>query len=156
VASGDPETYRIRRAFEAARLRMCQLADPDCLPDELSNMLHHHYRLGELRRRRWRLTNTRTDKKAFDARVQAVPGALGAMWIRSYDTHDAELVVEVGGLFSNYMTNLFGVLVWQPRSALPFTAPDGDGRYRDYDAALDGRPVLDSLSRAFDGLAALP
>jgi hypothetical protein len=54
-AMGDPELTAVRRPFEAAFLRMCQAGDLDLLRDELSNMLHHMYRLSELCCRRWQV-----------------------------------------------------------------------------------------------------
>src|ERR687888_660317 len=83
----DPELTAVRRAFNAAFLRMCQATEVDVQHDELSNMLHHLYRLGELCSRRWQLTG-----KAFWAKVGVVPGALGALWIRCYDTHELAIV----------------------------------------------------------------
>jgi hypothetical protein len=52
---GDPDLTAVRRPFDAAFLRMCQAENLDLLRDELSNMLHHMYRLSELCRRRWQV-----------------------------------------------------------------------------------------------------
>jgi hypothetical protein len=146
----DPEMTTVRRAFDAASRRMCEAGDEGQLADELSNMLHHLYRLGELQSHRWGLT-----KSAFNAKVSAVPGALGGLWIRAFDTHEVATVSELGDLISDYYTNIYGVLVWRSHAAMPFANSDKDGRYVDYDTNLQDRPVLDTLNAAFSGLEAL-
>jgi hypothetical protein len=80
----DPELAAVRRAFDAAYRRMVECSNLEELPDELSNMLHHLYRLGELRKRKWKAAVQGFTKKDFVARVgRGVHGALGAIWIRT-------------------------------------------------------------------------
>ena len=153
---GDPGLTVVRRPFDAALLRMCQAGDVDLLRDELSNMLHHMYRLGELCARRWGLKG---DHMGFNAKVlKAVPGALGAMWMTTYDTHDLFSVSTTGDVYSNFYTNLYGVAVWEPISGMPFVNKPskawGVERYDDY-KNLEDRPILDTTRRAFDGMASL-
>jgi hypothetical protein len=144
----------VQRPFDAAFLRMCQAGDVDLLGDELSNMLHHMYRLIELCRRRWQLNSSGLDARV----VNVVPGALGAAWIRSYDTHEIAEVSTIRDVYSGFYTALNGVLVWKPVAAMRFVSKPTKGsaftRYQDY-RSLENKPVLDTMRRAFDGLAAL-
>jgi hypothetical protein len=154
----DDEFEAVRRPFDAALLRMCQAGDVDLLRDELSNMLHHMYRLGELRRRRWSIS---TDVNAqVNQRAKAVPGVMGALWIRCYDTHEIASLATPGDVYSDYYTEMYGVLVWKPLAAMPFASRPKrvamSDRYDDYEVALRNKPVLDTLRGAFDGLKALP
>jgi hypothetical protein len=48
----DPELHAVTYAFDAAFQRMCEATDDDALMAELSNVLHHLFRLRELCRRR--------------------------------------------------------------------------------------------------------
>ena len=151
----DPELTAVRRPFDAAFLRMRQAGDVDLLRDELSNMLHHLYRLGELCARRWQLKGNHA---GFNARVKVVPGALGAMWIRTYDTHEIASVSTMADLYSDFYSDLYGVAVWKPVAAMPFVSKPSTGwvvaRYNDY-RGLENKAVLDTMRRAFDGLASL-
>ena len=86
-----PQLERIRRAFDAAFLRMSVAKTPGDLEDELSNMLHHLYRLGELCR--WRLgpPGDPLDKKEFGKVLLGsddLRAARAAMWVRNDDTHN--------------------------------------------------------------------
>jgi hypothetical protein len=149
----DPELTAVQRPFDAAFARMCRAGDIDLAIDELSNMLHHMYRLGELCGRRWQVTAS-----GFNANVvNVVPGALGAIWIRSYDTHEIAEVSTIGGVYSGFYTALYGVLVWKPVAAMRFVSKPSKGsvvaRYQDYQRHLENKPVLDTMRRAFDGLA---
>ncbi len=151
----DPEFTAVRRPFDAAFLRMRQAGDVDLLRDELSNMLQHLYRLGELRRRRWQLK--RNDHERFNAKAKVVPGALGAMWIRTFDTHELFSLSMMSDLYSDFFSDLYGVSAWKPVAAIVSKPPGGWAlvRYEDYQAHLENKPVLDTMRRAFDGLASL-
>jgi hypothetical protein len=147
----DEEMTRVARPFEAAFARESAATDTGHLVDELSNMLHHVYRLGELTQRRLGL-----DTASFNARIFAdAPGVAGCLWIRCYDTHDIAVVAGAQDVFSDYFTELNVVLVWQPLAAMPFTKADEAGRSSDYEKHLAGKPVLDTIRKAFDGLVAL-
>ena len=65
----DPELVAVRRAFGATYRRMVECSNLEELPDELSNMLHHLYRLGELRKRRWKVAIQGFTEKDFVARA---------------------------------------------------------------------------------------
>jgi len=152
----DPELTAVRRAFDAAFQRMCEVTDRDELRDELSNLLHHLYRLGELRSRRWGTNGQKLAEGDFNARVTQVPGVLGALWIRSYDTHEIATVSKFKDVYSGFYTKMYGVLVWQCIGYMPFVKlPKPADRYVDYQSNLENKPVLDTLRSAFDGLAAL-
>lgn len=86
---------------------MCEAANVDTLQDELSNMLHHMYRLGELRKRRWEVSNPKFTDNDFIRRVIQVRGALGALWIRNYDTHQIARVSQFADMYS-----IFYIKMW--------------------------------------------
>jgi hypothetical protein len=152
--TADPRLDRVRRAFDAAFLRMCTAHTVADLEDELSNLLHQLYRLGELCR--WRLgtpAGTKLNPKDFAAVLSGsddLRAARAAMWARRFDTHDLIVVASLADLFSDFYTEMFGVLAWQP-----LAQTDPDGRHLDYAAMLEGRPVLDTIRRAFDAMAGL-
>ena len=153
----DQELERVRRAFGSAFGRMCAASTVADLEDELSNMLHQLYRLGELCR--WRLgpTSTKLSPLAFGTLLAGsddLRAARAAMWARRFDTHDLVVVATPAGLYSNYYTAMYGVLAWQPLTSLP-EPTDPDGRHLDYADVLEGRAVLDTMRRAFDAMAGL-
>lgn len=153
----NSELTAVRRAFDSAYFRMCLGTNAETLQDELSNALHHMYRLGELRKRQWETNCNDGTTNHFAARVKQVRGALGALWIRAYDTHQIATVSELDAQYSRVHTAMHGVLLWKPASALDcIVMPKDYDRYTDYLAHLAQRPVLDTLRAAFDGLAALP
>ena len=153
----DVEMTAVRRAFDTAYRRMLECTVPDELPDELSNMLHHLYRLGELRKRRWRATIPDFVNRDFGPRVTQVPGALGALWIRCYDTHEIAILSEMRDVYPSVYPAIYGVLVWKPTEAMSFINPPEDrGAYTDYNEHLANKVAFDTLRAAFDGLAVLP
>jgi hypothetical protein len=94
-----------------------------------------------------------------DRVVNVVPGALGAIWIRRYDTHHLFEVADIGAVFSDFYTKMYnGILAWKPVASMDFVEkPDEDWaltRYQDYQG-LENKAVLDTMRRAFDGLASL-
>lgn len=156
-APADPELAAVRRAFDAAYRRMVGCSSSEELPDELSNMLHHLYRLGELRKRRWKATFHGFTEKDFIARVGQAHGALGAIWIRTFDTHEIATVADIGDKYAHVYTAIYGVLVWRQPAAMPFLImPNEIARFNDYQAHLADQVVLTTLRAAFDGLTALP
>jgi hypothetical protein len=154
MPTADPRLDRVRRAFDAAFRRMCAAPTVADLEDELSNLLHQLYRLGELCR--WRLgtpAGTKLSSQDFGVVLSGsddLRAARAAMWARRFDTHDLVVVASLAGLFSGFFTEMFGVLAWQP-----LAQTDPDGRHLDYAAVLEGRPVLDTIRRAFDAMAGL-
>lgn len=89
---------RIRRAFDAAFLRLCEAKNPQIAEDELSNLLSQIYRLRELVRKE--LGDT-----PFRAAMSVTPerqAAGGAVWVRTFDTHDAVVVGKMGDIYTDY------------------------------------------------------
>lgn len=155
--STDAEMTAVRRAFDTAYRRMLECTVPDELPDELSNMLHHFYRFGELRKRRWKATIPGFVNRDFGPRVAQVPGALGALWIRCYDTHEIAKLSDLKDVYARVYPAIYRVLVWKPAEAMPFISPPEDrGPYTDYNEHLANKVAFDTLREAFDGLAVLP
>jgi hypothetical protein len=153
----EQELTAVRRAFDSAFFRMCLGTHADVLQDELSNALHHMYRLGELCKRQWEASSGGCSAGDFIARVRQVPGALGALWIRAFDTHQLAALTELNGQYSRAQTAMVRALIWKPASAMPFLVMPRDyDRYTDYLLHLSQRPVHGTLRAAFDGLAALP
>jgi hypothetical protein len=88
--------------------------------------------------------------------VTQAPGVLGALWIRSYDTHEIATVSKFKDVYSGFYTKMYGVLVWQCIADMPFVRlPKATDRYVDYQSNLENKPVLDTPRFAFDGLAAI-
>lgn len=130
---------RVARAFDAAFSRYCGAGSFEGQEDEASNMLHHLYRLRSLR------------PDDFDVPSIGNGDLVAALlWVRNRDTHRLVKIADHGDLVSNFMTNLFGGLVWAERSsfAASATAPSATK----YDSVATGRPVLDTLRLAFDSL----
>ena len=79
--------------------------------DELSNALHHLYRLGELASER--------DPSLQDQTVAAqAPGALGAQWIRGYDTHQVMQLTVNGQTYPKTYPVSYN-FTWLPLSSMP-------------------------------------
>jgi hypothetical protein len=98
-----------------------------------------------------------SSKVARDAALEATSDgkiALAIAWARNFRMHDVAEVSHTGDLFSDYYTNLYGVLVWRRRSDFT-TATDGGGRHLFYDTNLEGRPVLDTLQTAVSAVTAV-
>ena len=150
MSTPDPQLDRVRRAFNSAFQRMCAASTIGDLEDELSNMLHHIYRLGELGKARLgEQTMYQHLTSSNDLRA-----ARAAMWVRAFDTHDLVVVAPIGDRVSDYFTEMYGVAVWEPLASLP-KQTDNHGRHLDYSNFLEDRPVLDTTRRAFDAMVAL-
>jgi hypothetical protein len=145
----DPELHTVRYAFDSAYQRMCEAETDDALMAELSNLLHHMYRLRML-------CISRLGKADFHAKETTADlrAARAASWARNADTHKLYAPAAQQTVYANVYTARYGVLVWRPRSSVP-AAPDKDGRYLDYEQVLEGKVVLATLRRAFEAMAAL-
>jgi hypothetical protein len=122
----------------------------DALMAELSNLLHHLYRLRELCKRR-------LGSAGFYAMERSTPelrAARAAGWARNFDTHRLFSAGSLQGVYSDFCAAIFGVLVWESLSSLPESTDKYD-RHLDYEAELDGKPILDTLRNAFDAMAGL-
>jgi hypothetical protein len=149
MAVADPELDRIRRAFDAAFQRMRVASTVGDHEDELSNLLQHLYKLGELVRKRRGFTKNGLKQFLHGSANPDLRAAGAAMWARTFDTHDTMVVVLVGDLY----TDTYGEML---ASWKPLTQTDNYGRHYDYAKLLKDRPVLDTTRRAFDAMAALP
>lgn len=146
----DQDLHVVRYAFDAAFQRMCEAQSVDDLMAELSNLLHHLCRLRDL------CIGRLHDPPYFAraARSAALEAAEGASWARNLDTHQLFRTAQAADMYTDYYAELYGVLAWRPRSELP-PRPDGHDRDLAYVDELEGRPVLDTLRKAFDAMAAL-
>jgi hypothetical protein len=140
---------------------MCFAGTQAQLEEELSNTLHHLYRLSELCKRRLDECLGGVTKNELNRRYSELlestndlRAARAAMWARSFDTHESVVVASPKDAYSNYYTNMYGVLVWKPLEDLPEQIDKHNlGRHIDYRDLLQGRPVLDTIRRAFDAMA---
>jgi hypothetical protein len=148
VPTPDATFDRIKRAFDESFKRMCSAPYDTDLEDELSNLLHHLYRLAEWARKQKGLAKV----DFFRAALAQSPEARPALWVRTFDTHDALVTASTGDVYSDYYTNMYGVLVWEPLQTLQATDATF-GRDNDYAVSLAGKPVLDTIRAAFDQLA---
>jgi hypothetical protein len=141
----------VRFAFDAAFQRFREAIDDDSWMAELSNMLHHLYRLREL---------CKTRLVDFEQQIEPQASALklerGATWARNCDTHRLFRLPSdgVAPVYAETYGAVYGELLWRPRIELPL-APDRHGRYLDYESELEGKVIPDTLRRAFDALATL-
>ena len=142
------------RAFRTAFRHMCEAAIFDDAADQLSNMLHQLYRLSELAK-----ATLGGAPNLYQQLAQVAGGDVAAavLWVRTFDTHAAVKVGEPSDVYSNYYTNLYGVLVWKQRAQLPPADPKFPPYGRDvlYDQHLAGKPVLDTTDVALRALLAL-
>jgi hypothetical protein len=144
------QVERIRRPFNAAFYRLCSATTEAEQEDEVSNLLCHLYRLGELAKRRLgegpfhKLLNGSDDLRA----------ARAAMWARKFDTHDAVAVAFPADIDGPAYGAIYGASAWKPLASLP-QQTDKYGRHVDYADVLEDRPVVDTVRRAFDAMAAL-
>jgi hypothetical protein len=147
----DPDLHTVRFAFDAAFQRFREASADDSWMAELSNMLHHLYRLRELCK-----TRLAGFEKQIEPQTPALKPERGATWARNCDTHRLFRLpsAELAPVYAETYGAVYGELLWRPRIELPL-APDGDGRYLDYESELEGKVIPDTLRRAFDALAAM-
>jgi hypothetical protein len=133
---------RIRRAFDAAFQRFCEADSFEGQEDELSNMLHHLFRLVEVR----------GGIERYEAEPYVSGHAAALVLMRHKDTHKLIQVTEPADVFGDCFTNMFGRLVWNPPAEVV-----ADNRYLKYDAVfLEGRTVLGTLRAAYDAVESSP
>jgi hypothetical protein len=146
----DPQLDRIRRPFNAAFYRLCSATTEAEQEDEVSNLLCHLYRLGELGKRRlgaesfYKMLGGSDDLRA----------ARAAMWARKFDTHDVVVVALPADMDGPGYGALYGASAWKPLASLP-QQTDKYGRHVDYVDVLEYRPVVDTIRRAFDAMSVL-
>jgi hypothetical protein len=148
----DPELRTVSYAFDAAFQRMCEAEDDDALMAELSNVLHHLFRLRELCRRR--LGNSRFYK--VDTSTSDLREARAACWARNFDTHRLYAPATVEDVYPSVYMARYGALIWKPLPSLPRTTDErGHGRHLDYARHLDGEELLGTVRRGFVAMADL-
>lgn len=131
---------------------MCEATDDDALMAELSNALHHLFRLRELCRRR--LGNSTF--YAVDASTPDLREARAACWARNFDTHQLYATATLENVYPSVYMARYGALVWKTLPSLPLTTDQhGHGRHLDYAQHLDGEELRGTLRRGFAALAAL-
>jgi hypothetical protein len=149
TAAADPELDSRRRAFDAVVRRMRTDATQAHLDDDLGNLLHQLYKLGELCR-------LRLGKQEFDTLLKssdALRAARAAMWARKFDTHHLVRVkvATPPDTYTDIYHDIYGAVEWKPLAE----PDDDDDRDKDYNRLLKGQSVLDTTSRAFDAMADL-
>jgi hypothetical protein len=91
MSTPDPELDRIRRAFDAAFQRMRVASTVGDHEDELSNLLQHLYKLGELVRKRRGLTRDGLKQFLHDSADPDLRAGGAAMWAdRLVEAADAD------------------------------------------------------------------
>jgi hypothetical protein len=147
----DPELYTVRFAFDAAFQRFREASADDSWMAELSNMLHHLYRLRMLCK-----TRLVYFERQIEPQVPSLKPERGATWARNCDTHRLFRLSSPGlaSVYAETYGAVYGELLWRPRIELPLP-PDSHGRYLDYESELEGKVIPDTLRRAFDALAEL-
>jgi hypothetical protein len=140
-----------KQGFDLAFKALCEAADFDAAEIHLGHAMEDLYRLYELAKQ------PPSSKAARDAALDSTGDgktALAIVWARKFRTHDVAEVSRAAGIYSDYYTNLYGVLAWRRRS--DFTpATDGRNWHLYYDSYLEGRPVLDTLQTAASAVIAV-
>jgi hypothetical protein len=114
MPGGDLELHAVSYSFDAALQRMCAARTDDAVMAELSNLLHHLFRLRELCLRR--------EGTAFLTGTAATPGlraAMAACFARSFDTRPLYVVRSSDQVQSRFCTAMGGTLVWKPLVSFP-------------------------------------
>lgn len=139
----------LHEAFNSAWRRLLEAESANATEIELTNCLHQMYRLSELKKSAGPYVNA-----SWVPRLLTIPGAAGAIWARTFDTHDVVQISELQDQYSDSYTDLYGVPCWKPSASFN-SNPDGLGRDVDYEAHLANEPVAETLRAAFDGLSTL-
>jgi hypothetical protein len=133
---------------------MCAAADFEAAEDHLSHALCDFYSLYE------QAKLPPSSQKLRRAALEASPAgraALAIAWVRKFHTHHLIEVSKAGDLYSDYYTNLYGVLVWRDRADITTVEDDEGRRHEFYDDELAGRPTLDTLQKSVTAvIAAIP
>jgi hypothetical protein len=143
-----------KQGFDLAFAAACEARDFETAESHLGHAIEDMYQLYELAK----MSSSKADRTARDValvKVERGQTAAAVVWARKYRFHDCVEVSQVADLFSDYYTNLYGVLAWRPRC--DFTTQDDDGRgwHLFYDTCLQDRPVLDTLQDAAKALEVL-
>lgn len=140
-----------KRGFDLAFVAIAEAADFEAAESHLGHAMEGLYRLYELARQ------PPLTKALRDAALEATDDgktALAIVWTRKFRTHEVVEVSQAADMYSDYYTNLYGVLAWRPRSDF-MADTDGRGWHLFYDTYLEGRPVLDTLQAAISAVVAV-
>ncbi|KIQ15349.1 hypothetical protein [Rhodococcus sp. MEB064] len=148
-----------KAGFDKAFLGICNATTVTEAEVELSNAMHHHYRLFEW----WRTQIANNSATAITKRDMALvhmaphaPTGVAIAWARTFDVHEMLFLSEMTGAYGTYYTKMYGTLMWMPRSAFQGQAgPDDYGRDLLYDSELAGKLTLETLRLGFDQIHAL-
>jgi hypothetical protein len=146
----DPEMHTVSYAFDAAFRRLCEAEDDDALMAELSNVLHHLFRLRELCRDRLSPNGFYT----VETSTEDLGEARAACWVRNFDTHQLYAPATSEDVYPYVYMARYCALVWKPLPSLPKTT-DRFGRHLDYVQRLEGRELLSTVRQSFDAMANL-
>jgi hypothetical protein len=152
----------IKFAFHIAFQGMCAASDFDIFESHFGHALGDFYRLYELAGQPPRSETSRNTALGASPDGEL---ALAVAWSRKFRTHDLLEVTESGDVFTDYVTELFGTLVWRDSSFISSAlasparkkAPTKSDQERlgYYTARLAGQPVLDTLQRGVGALLAI-
>jgi hypothetical protein len=140
-----------KQGFDLAFKALCEAADFDAAEICLGHAMEDLYRLYELAKQ------PPSTKASRDVALEATDSgktALAVVWARKFRTHDVVEVSRAADIYSDYLTNLYGMLAWRPRSDFT-TSTDGRDWHLLYDSYLEGRPVLDTLQTAVSAVMAV-
>jgi hypothetical protein len=128
---------------DGAFKRLLAAADQQEALVALTEALNWLHSLEELHRERLK------DKRYFDERSKTPDGrTTGALvYARGAMHHRLVNWSPLGEAYSDYYTDMYEVLVWV--DSAPELDPKGKGRDAYFDALVAGKPVLDTLDKAY-------
>ena len=140
-----------KQGFDLAFKALCEAADFEAAEIHLGHAMTDFYSLYELAKQ------PPSTKASRDGALEATDegkAGLAIVWARKFRTHDVVEVSHAADIYSDYYTNLYGVLAWRLRSDFT-TSTDGRGWHDYYDRYLEGRPVLDTMQAAASAVIAV-
>lgn len=73
----------------------------------------------------------------------------GLVWARNFAQHELARTADLGDRYSNFFTEMYGVLVWRPRSQLPSPQrPEKWERDISYDRHLADQVIPETIATA--------
>jgi hypothetical protein len=100
-----------KRGLDLAFVAIAEAADFEAAESHLGHTMEDLYRLYELARQ------PPSTKVLRDAALEATDDgktALAMVWGRKFRTHEVVEVSQAADMYSDYYTNLYGVLAWRP------------------------------------------
>lgn len=131
------------RGLEAARLRMLGAPSEDVALCALTEILCWIYGLEEWYRNHLGTYYTERDSRTDGQLVG------GLVWARTFAQHELARTADIGDLYSDFYTSMFGVLVWRARPQLPPpNRSETRGRDAFYDRHLSNQVVPETIATA--------